>query len=88
MRPSGRGGPSRWTPETLPVAPVQYRYALETFRCPYDSFPYINLYLRTILELLVMSGISSGTVRNLIRDSEQHSVTTYYSHYNSSVTEP
>ena len=33
----------------------------------------------------------SGTphdVRDLIRDSEQPSVTTYYSHYNSSVTEP
>ena len=33
----------------------------------------------------------SGTprhVRDLIRDSEQPSVTTYYSHYNSSLTEP
>ena len=25
MWPSGRGGPSRWTPGTPPVAPVQYR---------------------------------------------------------------
>ena len=32
MRPSERGGPSRWTPGTPPVAPVQYRYAPELFR--------------------------------------------------------
>ena len=25
MGPSGIGGPTRWTPETLPVVPVQYR---------------------------------------------------------------
>ena len=25
MWPSGRGGPSRWTPGTFPVVPVQYR---------------------------------------------------------------
>src|SRR3954469_767206 len=65
IRPSGRGGPSRWTPGTPPVAPVQYRYAPEPFRCPYDNFPYINLYLRTIPELLVTSGISSGTPNNI-----------------------
>ena len=64
MWPPGRGGPSRWTPGTLPVAPVQYRYAPETFQCPYDNFPYINLYLRTISELLVTSGIPSGTPNN------------------------
>src|SRR3954470_11496025 len=65
MSPSGRGGPSRWTPEAPPVALVQYRYAPELFRCPYDNFPYINLYLRTVPELLVMSGISSGTPNNI-----------------------
>ena len=37
-------------------------------RNPNNNFPYINLYLRTIPELLVTSGI---------RDSKQHSVTTY-----------
>src|SRR3954466_6402537 len=65
ISPSGRGGPSRWTPGTPPVAPVQYRYAPEPFRCPYDNFPYINLYLRAIPELLVTSGISSGTPNNI-----------------------
>ena len=65
IRPSGRGGPSRWTPGTPPVAPVQYRYAPETFRRPYDNFPYINLYIRTIPEHLVTSGISSGTPNNI-----------------------
>ena len=65
MRPSKRGGPSRWTPGTSPVAPVQYRYAPETFRCPHDNFPYIKLHLQTIPELLVTSGISSGTPNNI-----------------------
>ena len=65
MWPTKRGGPSRWTPGTPPVAPVQYRYAPETFRCPHDNFPYINLYLRTLPELLMTSGISSGTPNNI-----------------------
>ena len=65
MWPPGRGGPSRWTPGTLPVAPVQYRYDPETSRCPFDNFPYINLYLRTLPELLVTSGIPSGTPNNI-----------------------
>ena len=65
MWPTKRGGPSRWTPGTPPVAPVQYRYAPETFRCSHDNFPYINLYLRTLPELLVRSGISSGTPNNI-----------------------
>jgi len=63
--PPGRGGPSRWTPGTLPVAPVQYRYDPETSRCLFDNFPYINLYLRTLPELLVMSRIPSGTPNNI-----------------------
>ena len=65
MWPPGRGGPSRWTPGTLPVAPVQYRYDPETSRCPFDNFPYINLYLRTLPDLLVTSRIPSGTPNNI-----------------------
>ena len=65
MWPPGRGGPSRWTPGTLPVAPVQYRYDPETSRCPFDNFPYINLYLRTLSHLLVTSRIPSGTPNNI-----------------------
>ena len=65
IRPSGRGGPSRWTPGIPPVAPVQYQYAPKPFRRPYDNFPYINLYLWTLLELLVTSGISSETANNI-----------------------
>ena len=34
-------------------------------RNPNNNFPYINLYLRTIPELLVTSGISSGTPNNI-----------------------
>ena len=34
-------------------------------RNPNNNFPYINLYLRTIPELLVTSGISSGTLNNI-----------------------
>ena len=41
-------------PGTIPICP-------ETFRCPHDNFPYINLYLWTLPELLVTSGIPSGT---------------------------
>ena len=63
--PPGRGGPSRWTPGILPVVPVQYRYDPETFRCPFNNFPYIKIYLRTIPELLVTSRIPSGTPNNI-----------------------
>jgi hypothetical protein len=35
------------------------------FRNPENNFPYVNLYLRTIPELLVTSGISSGTPNNI-----------------------
>src|SRR3989337_116732 len=45
--------------------PVQYRKNSNFFRNPDNNFPYMNLYLRTIPELLVMSGISSGTPNNL-----------------------
>ena len=52
----------------LPITgsfPVQYRKNPNFFRNPNNNFPYINLYLRTILELLVTSGISSGTPNNI-----------------------
>ena len=65
MWPPREGWPHLVDPGTLPVAPVQYRYATETFRCPFNHFPYINLYLRTITELLVTSEISSGTPNNI-----------------------
>ena len=45
-------------PGTIPKKP-------ELFRNPNNNFPYINLYLRTIPELLVTSGISSGTPNNI-----------------------
>ena len=45
-------------PGTIPKKP-------ELSRNPNNNFPYINLYLRTIPELLVTSGISSGTPNNI-----------------------
>ena len=53
--PSGMGGPTRWTPGTLPVVPVQYRWTPKLSRWPKLDFPYIILYLWTITEVLVMS---------------------------------
>ena len=32
MQASGVGGPTWWTPGTLPVVPVQYRYRPKLFR--------------------------------------------------------
>ena len=64
MGPSGIGGPTRWTPGTLPVVPVQYRWTPKLPRWTKLDFPYIILYLRTIPELLVTSGTSSGTPNN------------------------
>ena len=32
MQPSGAGGPTWWTPGTLPVVPVHYRYHPKLFR--------------------------------------------------------
>jgi len=61
----GAGGPTRWAPGTLPVVPVQYRGPRNLSRWPKQDFLYINLYLRTIPELLVTSGISSGTPNNI-----------------------
>ena len=45
--------------------PICTRYILEHFRCPNRTFQYINIYFSTILRLLVMSVISSGTLNNL-----------------------
>ena len=44
-------------PGTIPITP-------ETFPTTELDFPYINLHLRTILEILVMSRISSETPNN------------------------
>ena len=65
MGPSGMGGPTRWTPGTLPVVPVQYRVTSKLSRWPKQHFLYSFLYLRTISELLVPSGISPGTPNNI-----------------------
>ena len=81
MGPSGMGGPTRWTPGTLPVVPVQYRVTPKLSRWPKPNFLYIILYLRTIPELLVMSGISSGTPNNFRFAAYSYS-------YKPSVTEP
>ena len=81
MGPFGMGGPTRWTPGTLPVVPVQYRVTPKLSRWTKYHFLYIILYLRTIPKLLVMSGISSGTPNNI-------RYTAYSYSYNPSVTEP
>ena len=65
LGPSGMGGPTRWTPGTLPVVPVQYRVTPKLSRWPKQHFLYIILYLQTIPELLMTSGISSGTPNNI-----------------------
>ena len=66
MCPPGWVGPSGWTPGTHSSLPVHYRKYLKLFWNPNTTFLYINLYLRTIPELLMMSRISSGTP-NILR---------------------
>ena len=68
-------------PGTLPVVPVQYRVTPKLSRWPKQHFLYGFLYLRTIPELLVTSGISSGTPNNFRFAAYSYS-------YNPSVTEP
>ena len=46
--------------------PVQYQKNCTLFRNPKYDFPYINLYLSTIMRLLVMSVISSRTLNNIL----------------------
>ena len=58
-------GPLWNFPELSGSFPVQYRKKPNFFRRPKQDFAYINLYLRTIPELLVTSGISSGTSNNI-----------------------
>ena len=66
--PSGGPGTIPVTPKLVPMAEI--------------ALPiYIILYLRTIPELLLTSGISSGTPNNI-------RVTAYTYPYNPSVTEP
>ena len=48
-----------------PGTPINTRYYPEHFRCPNTFILYINLYLSTILRLLVMSVVSSGTLNNI-----------------------
>ena len=55
--PGGSGNP-RGTP-------INTQYILEHFRCPDTIVLYINIYLSTILRLLVISMISSGTPNNI-----------------------
>ena len=56
--PPESSGTFRKLPDTIPEKP---NFSWN----PNNNFPYINLYLRTILELLVTSGISSGTLNNI-----------------------
>ena len=56
------------SPGGVPVTPRysdMYPVPPEHFRCPNTIVQYINLYLSTILRLLVMSVISSGTPNKL-----------------------
>ena len=52
-------------PGTPSGDPIRTRYPRNTFRCPNTIILYMNLYLSTILRLLVMSVISSGTPNNI-----------------------
>ena len=61
----GRGGPTYGLSDPSGSFPVQYRKNCTFFRNPKYDFPYINLYLSTILRLLVTSEISSGTPNNI-----------------------
>ena len=81
LGPSGMGGPIRWTPGTLSMVPVQYWVTPKLSRWPKYHFLYIILHLRTILELLLTSGISSETPNNIRYAAYSYS-------YNPSVTEP
>ena len=52
-------------PGTPSADPICTRYPPKHFRCPNTIVLYINLYLSTILRLLDMSLISSGTPNNI-----------------------
>ena len=60
----------KWAPPWNPPEhsrsfPVQYQKKPNFSGIPKNNFPYINLYPRTIPELLVISRIPSGTPNNL-----------------------
>ena len=59
--PFGISGPHHGTLRNLPETPIRCRKIPELFRNPKNTFPYMNLYLRTIPELLVISWIPSET---------------------------
>ena len=50
----------------------KYSDHLEPFRCPNITFQYMNLYLSTILRLLVMSMISSETQKHITHNRNRH----------------
>src|SRR3989337_535821 len=62
---AGGGGGGRGAPGTPSGDPIPSGYVPKHFRCPNTIVLYINLYLSTILRLLVMSVISSGTPNNI-----------------------
>ena len=64
MGPSAIGGPTRWTPGTLPVVLVQYRLPLETFPMAQTGLP---IYKSSPPD----HSRAPRDVRDLIRDSEQ-----------------
>ena len=56
---------AHYIPRRIPVTlrySQKYPNHSELFRCPNIAFQYIDLYLSTILRLLVMSVITSGTL--------------------------
>ena len=71
MQPPGAGGPTWWTPGTLPVVPVHYRSITP------ETFPVTKIGLPIYKYLPPDHSGTPRDVRDLIRDSEQHSVTTY-----------
>ena len=62
--PTRTSGPHPGTPEPSRTFPVRYPKNPELFRNPKNTFPYMNLYLQTIPELLVTSWIPSETPNN------------------------
>ena len=63
--PPGQVGPTRGPPEPSRTFSVQYRKNPELFWNPKNNFLYMNLILRTIPDLLVMSWIQSETPNKL-----------------------
>ena len=70
------GGPHHGTLRNILEPPVQYRKTLNFFGNPKNTFPYMNLNLRTIPELLVMSRIPSETPNKLWYHHHEYLITT------------